>query len=45
MTKLEACLARHHTFDQADIYGDYGCEALFGEALKANPSSAIKWKS
>ncbi|PWJ39245.1 aldo/keto reductase [Sediminitomix flava] len=26
------------TFDHADIYGNYGCEALFGEVLKANPS-------
>lgn len=25
------------TFDHADIYGDYGAEALFGEALKAAP--------
>lgn len=26
------------TFDHADIYGDYGCEALFGAALAAEPS-------
>jgi predicted oxidoreductase len=25
------------TFDHADIYGDYSCEALFGEALKRKP--------
>ena len=25
------------TFDHADIYGGYTCEALFGEALKAEP--------
>jgi predicted oxidoreductase len=25
------------TFDHADIYGEYGNEALFGEALKARP--------
>ena len=25
------------TFDHADIYGNYGCEALFGEALAAAP--------
>lgn len=25
------------TFDHADIYGDYTCEALFGEALKREP--------
>lgn len=27
-----------NTFDHADIYGDYGCEGLFGEVLKTNPS-------
>ena len=26
------------TIDHADIYGDYECEAFFGEALKLNPS-------
>lgn len=26
-----------HSFDHADIYGDYGAEALFGEAIKASP--------
>lgn len=26
------------TFDHADIYGDYGCEARFGEVLKKQPS-------
>jgi predicted oxidoreductase len=26
------------SFDHADIYGDYGAEGLFGEALKAEPS-------
>ena len=26
------------TFDHADIYGDYTCEALFGDALAASPS-------
>ncbi len=26
------------SFDHADIYGDYGVEALFGEALKLQPS-------
>ncbi len=26
------------TFDHADIYGDYSCETLFGEALKRNPA-------
>jgi len=26
------------TFDHADIYGDFSCEALFGEALKHKPA-------
>src|SRR5262249_31365857 len=26
------------SMDHADIYGDYGCEALFGEALALQPS-------
>ena len=26
------------TFDHADIYGDYGCEKKFGDALKLDPS-------
>ena len=26
------------TFDHADIYGDYTCEALFGKALKQKPA-------
>jgi predicted oxidoreductase len=26
------------TFDNADIYGDYTCEELFGQALQLNPS-------
>ncbi len=26
------------TFDHADIYGDFSCEALFGEALKRKPA-------
>lgn len=26
------------TFDEADIYGDYGSEILFGKALELNPS-------
>ncbi len=26
------------TFDHADIYGDYECEALFGNVLRKNPS-------
>lgn len=37
--KIDACLAQGITsFDHADIYGDYGCEALFGQALAADPS-------
>jgi len=35
---IEACLELGITsFDHADIYGDYGVEALFGEALAAAP--------
>ncbi len=37
--KLESCLAQGITsFDQADIYGDYESEKLFGKALKAAPA-------
>jgi len=36
---IEQCLALGVTsFDHADIYGDYGVEGLFGEALRAQPS-------
>jgi len=36
--KIDACLAQGITsFDHADIYGDYECEAIFGKALAANP--------
>ncbi len=36
--KVEACLAQGiTTMDQADIYGDYGAEALLGAAFKASP--------
>jgi len=36
--KVDACLAQGiTTFDQADIYGDYESEPLFGRALKADP--------
>jgi predicted oxidoreductase len=35
---IEGCLERGvSTFDHADIYGGYGVEALFGEALAATP--------
>lgn len=36
-TSLEAGIT---TFDHADIYGDYGNEALFGHALRLQPSLA-----
>ena len=37
-TLIESCLEQGLTsFDHADIYGDYTCEAVFGEALKAFP--------
>ncbi|HEU4850597.1 MAG TPA: aldo/keto reductase [Telluria sp.] len=36
---IEQCLELGvTTFDHADIYGSYGVEALFGEALRARPS-------
>ena len=36
--KVEACLAQGiTTMDQADIYGDYGAEALLGAAFKSSP--------
>ena len=36
--KIQACLDQGiTTFDHADIYGDYRCETLFGDALRANP--------
>lgn len=35
--KIQACLDQGiTTFDQADIYGDYGAETVLGGALKAN---------
>lgn len=37
--KIEACLDQGiTTFDQADIYGDYESEDVFGEALRAAPT-------
>ncbi len=37
--KLEACLSQGiTTFDQADIYGGYTSEEIFGNALKASPA-------
>lgn len=39
LERIDACLAQGiTTFDHADIYGDYRCEALFGQAIKARPS-------
>lgn len=36
--KIQACLDQGiSSFDHADIYGDYRCEALFGAALRARP--------
>lgn len=36
---LEKCIEMGlTTFDHADIYGDYTCEALFGQALDAMPA-------
>jgi predicted oxidoreductase len=41
--KIEACLEQGiTTFDQADIYGGYRCEALLGEALKTAPHLRAK---
>lgn len=37
--KVESCLEQGiTTFDHADIYGEYACEKLFGDALKDAPS-------
>lgn len=42
---VEQCLEMGiDSFDHADIYGDYSCETLFGEALAANPSLNQKLK-
>jgi predicted oxidoreductase len=39
VTLIEQCVAMGVTsFDHADIYGNYGVEGLFGEALRAQPS-------
>lgn len=38
LRKIHACLDQGiTTFDHADIYGDYRCEQLFGDALKTAP--------
>ena len=37
--RIQACLDQGiTTFDHADIYGDYSCEDIFGQAIKARPS-------
>ncbi len=39
LSLTKSCLDMDITsFDHADIYGDYQCEALFGEALKIDPA-------
>lgn len=38
LKKIKLCIELGiTTFDHADIYGDYRCEALFGEALQLDP--------
>ena len=39
LARIDACLEQGiTTFDHADIYGDYRCEALFGQAVKSRPA-------
>ncbi|MCV2403742.1 aldo/keto reductase [Marinomonas sp. C2222] len=41
--KIDLCLEQGITsFDHADIYGDYECERLFGQALAVDPSLRSK---
>jgi predicted oxidoreductase len=41
--RIRACLEQGiTTFDHADIYGDYRCETLFGDALRAHPELKAK---
>jgi predicted oxidoreductase len=41
--KIDLCLDQGiTTFDHADIYGNYACEALFGQAVKADRTLAKK---
>lgn len=43
---IEQCLEMGiTTFDHADIYGNFTCEEIFGEALKLNPKIREKMKS
>jgi predicted oxidoreductase len=38
VAKIDACLEQGiTTFDQADIYGDYGAEQVLGDALRSSP--------
>jgi len=38
LARIDVCLSQGiTTFDHADIYGDYHCETLFGQAIKARP--------
>jgi predicted oxidoreductase len=39
LARIDACLDQGvTTFDHADIYGDYRCESLFGDAVRARPA-------
>lgn len=39
LTLIESCMEQGiTTFDHADIYGNYACEELFGNALRLRPS-------
>ena len=39
LERIHACLDQGvTTFDHADIYGDYRCETLFGDALRLDPT-------
>jgi predicted oxidoreductase len=39
LSLIEGCMEQGiTTFDHADIYGNYSCEELFGQALKLKPS-------
>ena len=39
LEKIELCLDQGiTTFDHADIYGNYSCEQLFGDALRLKPA-------
>lgn len=39
LARIDTCLAQGITsFDHADLYGDYRCETLFGDAIRARPA-------